>query len=290
MANSSRAKHFVKCATRSSALLILLFSFHHPVVFAGTRDDLRQRILAGEQISLSKSAPEDARTIDAAWIKEAVLKRVRIEIYRAVIQGRLDIHDLTIEQEFTLADCVVTDFADFSHATFKRDFFVSDAVFASGVFFQSTTFEHAATFQRTRFEGGPIAFDNSHFLGAFSAYAARFASKGGGTAVFTHARFDGNADFAFVVFAMDAHFITTQFGGQGSFPGARFDGRVDFSRAHFFDIATFGGGPRSNLTPSLSVRHFSTRRSSTPARFSMASLLRVMLVSSAPDSARSYNF
>jgi hypothetical protein len=230
--------------------------FHHPAVFADTQDPLHKRILAGGQLSLSKSNPENIRTIDASWIKEAVLKHVRIEIYRAVIRGRLDLQDLTIEQEFTLAECVVTDVANFSHATFKRDFFVSDTVFISGIFFQGTTFEHSATFQRTRFEGAPIAFDNAHFVGVFSAEEARFASKGGGTAVFTHVRFDGNADFALAVFNINAHFITTQFGGQGFFPGTRFEGSADFSRAHFFDITTFGGGPPEKYNASFSGQAF----------------------------------
>jgi hypothetical protein len=240
-----------KCAIRALTLLVPLFVLHNQALRGDTREDIRQRILAGEQVSLNKLAPENIRTVDANWIKEAVLKHVRIEIYRAVIQGPLDLHDATIEQEFTLAECFVKDSADFSHVTFKREFFVSDTVFASGVFFQSAIFEHAATLQRTSFEGGPIAFDNAHFIGPFSAEGARFASKGGGTAVFTHVRFDGIADFALAVFSVNAHFITTQFGGQGFFPGARFGGSVDFSRAHFFDITTFGGGPPEKFNASF---------------------------------------
>jgi Pentapeptide repeats (9 copies) len=246
MLDEHRRKRSAKCAIRAVALLVPLFVLHNQTLRADARADIRQKILAGEQVSLDKFAPENARTIDANWIKQAVLKHVRVDIHRAVIQGPLDLHDATIEQEFTLAECLVKNSADFSHAIFKRDFFASDTVFASGLFSQGTTFEQAATFQRTRFEGVPIAFDNAHFIGRFDAEGARFASKGGGTAVFTHVRFDDTADFASAVFTINAHFITTQFSGQGYFPGTRFAGSADFSRAHFLDIATFGGGPPEN--------------------------------------------
>ena len=232
-------------------LLLLLFLLHNQKLKADTPDALHQRILAGGQIYLSPSAPEDTRTINADWIKEAVLNHARVQIRNAVIRGRLDLQDFSVEQDFDLAGCTVQDYADFSHTTFKRDVFASDVVFASGVSFQSVTFEHKSTFQRTRFEGAPIIFSDAHFIGVFSAAEARFVPKGGGTAIFTHARFDSTADFAFSFFGSDAHFITTQFGGQGYFPGARFGGSADFSRAHFFDITTFGAGTPSNFNASF---------------------------------------
>jgi len=242
MSNRSKAKDAAKCTIRASCALVLLFLIHNQGLGADTPDALHQRILAGDQIYLSASAPEDARTINANWIKEAVMNHVRIQIRNAVIHGRLDLQDSSFEQEFDLAGCVVKNYADFSHTTFKRDFFASDAVFVSGVSFQSVTFEHRASFQRTRFEGDPIIFNDAHFLAEFSAEEAKFGSKGGGTTVFTHARFDALADFAMSVFSVNAHFITTHFLGQGYFPGARFEGSADFSRAHFFDVTTFGAG------------------------------------------------
>jgi hypothetical protein len=235
---SKQTAHYVSVAFR---ILAIVFLFHGWAFGADSSEALHQRILAGDQISLNPSAPEGARTIDAKWIKEAALKRVKIEIYHAVIQGPLDAQDVTFEQGFTLASCTIKDYADFSHATFKRDFFASDTAFGSWVSFRGAAFEHNATLQRARFEG-PIAFDDAHFLESFDATEAYFA-KDAGTVTFSQCRFDGIANFAFARFDAHAHFISAQFGGQGYFPGTRFGGRVEFERAHFFGIATFGSGP-----------------------------------------------
>jgi uncharacterized protein YjbI with pentapeptide repeats len=229
------------------SFLVLSFCLHTKVLDATTRDALHQQILAGDEIYLNPSSPEADRTIDANWVKDAATRHVRIHIRNAVIQGRLDLQDSSFEQEFDLAGCIVKDYADFSHTTFRRDFFASDAVFISGVSFQSATFEHKAIFQRTHFKGDPIIFADAHFLAEFNAEAAEFGSKGGATAVFTHARFDTTADFAMSIFNINAHFITTHFLGQGYFPGVRFERSADFSRAHFFDVATFGAGAPANF-------------------------------------------
>jgi len=103
MSNRSKAKDAAKCTIRASCALVLLFLIHNQGLGADTPDALHQRILAGDQIYLSASAPEDARTINANWIKEAVMNHVRIQIRNAVIHGRLDLQDSSFEQEFDLA-------------------------------------------------------------------------------------------------------------------------------------------------------------------------------------------
>src|SRR5437899_2861487 len=107
MPDAARINRSAKCGRRVSILVILLFLLQMQALWADSRADLHKRILAGEQISLARSAPEGARTIDANWIKEAVSKQIRVEIYRAVIKGRLDLHDTIVQQEFTLGECVV---------------------------------------------------------------------------------------------------------------------------------------------------------------------------------------
>lgn len=227
----------------SFSFLLLLFLFYDLPIRA-QNEVLHQRILAGEQISLAASDSESARTIDAKWIKEAALKGVKIEIYRAVIQGPLDVEDVTFEQGLTLASCILKDDADFSHAIFKRDFIASDTTFRSWVSFRGVSFEHDATLQRARFEA-PIAFDDAHFLEVFDATEVHFA-KNAGTVTFTRVRFDRTAVFAFTIFDADVHFISAQFAGEGFFPGARFGRQVSFQRARFFDITTFGSGLSHN--------------------------------------------
>ncbi len=225
-------------------------------VGTGAREILRERILNGNQTSLRPTAPENARTVDASWIKEAVTRHVPIELHNAVIQGRLELQDSTIDQEFDMSGCTVRDYADFSHVTFKRNFLASDVAFLAGVSFQSAGFEHGAILQRAHFNGGPIIFEDAHFFAGFSAEAAEFGSKGGGTAVFSHARFDSTADFAMSVFNTAAHFIGAQFLGQGYFPGVRFEGSADFTRAHFLNWTTFGAGSPANFNSTFEGQTF----------------------------------
>ena len=130
-----KAEKTAKSEIWVSTFLVLLFLFHNQALGADTRESLRQRILAGDQVSLRASAPEGARTIEASWIEEAVRRRVPIHISNAVIQGSLELQNSSVEQEFDLQECIFKDYADFSYAIFKRDFLVSEAVFSAGVSF-----------------------------------------------------------------------------------------------------------------------------------------------------------
>ena len=214
-------------------------------------DALHQMILAGVEVNLPPSSSEKDRTVEAVWIKEAVSRHVRVRVRNGLVQGPLELADANVEQEFDVAGCIFKDRVDFSHATFKRDFFASDAAFLSWVTFESAVFEHKVTLQRVAFKGDVVIFANTHFLAEFDAEEATFGYKGGGTSIFTHARFEGSADFAMCVFKSDVHFITARFEGQGFFPGAKFKGTADFSRAHFSDITTFGGGPPPRFNSSF---------------------------------------
>jgi uncharacterized protein YjbI with pentapeptide repeats len=227
------------------ALSFLVFSILFPYCVLGRdpSEDIHQRILAGAQINFSPSDPESSRTIDAGWIKEAAQKKVRIEIYHAVIQGRLNAGEITFEQEFVLGSCTVKDFADFNHSVFKRKFDIRDISFQSGISFQSATFEREAVFQRSRFESGPVIFDSAHFLETFDAEGAKFISRDHAMTLFINTRFDRMADFAGSVFSVGVDFIATQFGGEAYFPGTRFEGNAEFERSHFAGLATFGADP-----------------------------------------------
>ncbi|HZW95295.1 MAG TPA: pentapeptide repeat-containing protein [Candidatus Eremiobacteraceae bacterium] len=238
------------------SLCVVAFSF---AFVAGTygpalegHNALHADVLAPDPTTQNTSTADGARMVDASWIRDAVTKHERIQLRHVVIRGRLELQDLTIEDQFDLGDCVIKDYADFSHTTFKRDAFFSDATFLGGLSFQDAVFEHKATFQRTRFVGDPIIFEEAHFLDLFSAAEAQFGSKGGGTAIFTHARFDGTADFSMSIFNGGVHFIRTQFSSQGHFPGVRFLGNADFGRAHFFDWTTFGAGESPNFNSTFS--------------------------------------
>jgi hypothetical protein len=238
---------------RSVSILLVLFLFHNQFLFADASESNRQRILAGEGLYFNTSAPEDARTIDAKWIEEAVKRRLQIRVSNAVIRGDLVLRNSNVEQEFDLDSCTFKGVADFSYATFKRDFSVIEAVFREGVFFQSAVFEQRAVFQRTRFEGTPISFTYAHFFGEFSAEEAKFGMKPA-TVDFSHSRFDAGADFAKSVISVGVMFTAAQFRGTGFFPGTRFKGVADFRRAHFFDNAIFGGGPPADFNATFEDR------------------------------------
>jgi uncharacterized protein YjbI with pentapeptide repeats len=239
------------------------------VLLAQTPDSIRQRLIAGQQISFLASMPERDRTIDADVIKHAVNSHVRVEIYRAIIRGQLDLNDLAIDQDFILVQCTIVDGAYFLHTEFKRDFSVSDTTFSSGAFFESTTFDHSASFQRTRFEGAPATFEGAHFVGVFSATDAKFTPKTAASPDFVRTRFDANADFASVVFSGVALFNDSQFVGQASFVGTRFERGADFGRVHFSDIATFGVGFPVNFDAKFAGPAFFTE-----AQFDSVSMFR----------------
>jgi hypothetical protein len=224
------------------SLCVIALSFTFFVVTYGLALEGHNALPAPDPTTQSTSTADGARIVDASWIKDSLMKHERIQLRHVLVRGRLELQDLTIEDQFDLGDCVIKDYADFSHTTFKRDAFFSDATFLGGVSFQNAVFEQKATFQRTRFVGDPIIFEGTHFLDSFSAEEARFGSKGGGTVVFIHTRFDATADFAMSVFDAGVDFINTQFSSQGYFPGAKFNGNADFDRAHFFDWTTFGAG------------------------------------------------
>ena len=99
-------------------------------------------------MNLNPSSPESDRTVEAEWIKAAVTRHVRVFVRNVVINGRLELGDADVEQEFDVAGSTFKDYVDFSHATFKRDFFASDAVFVSGISFQSAVFECSLPSQR----------------------------------------------------------------------------------------------------------------------------------------------
>jgi hypothetical protein len=85
---AARSKGIAKRAIHAVSLLVLLFLFHNQALGADTPDALRQRILAGDQIYFSVSAPENTRTINANWIKEAVINHVRVQIHERTISER----------------------------------------------------------------------------------------------------------------------------------------------------------------------------------------------------------
>ena len=149
------------------SLCVVAFSFAVTVTYGSAlerHNALHADFLGPDPTTQDTSTAEGARIVDASWIRDAVMKHERIQLRHVVIRGRLELQDLTIEDQFDLGDCVIKDYADFSHTTFKRDAFFSDATLLGGLSFQNAVFEHKATFQRTRFVGDPIIFEEAHVV------------------------------------------------------------------------------------------------------------------------------
>jgi Pentapeptide repeats (9 copies) len=220
-------------------LLAFLFLFHDSPLRADANEALHQRILAGDPISFNPSDPEASRTVDAKWVKEATLKPVRVSLTNAVIEGTLEMQDVTIREPFTLADCVMRDRATFSHATFQGDTFLTGTVFHSAAEFQGATFERVVSISGVRFEGAPVAFDNVHALAEFWAVQTEFTPPTSNAVSFIHARFDAVANFEFSDFGGPVYFTAAQFGEEVAFLATKFRGLAEFERADFFDRVDF---------------------------------------------------
>jgi hypothetical protein len=201
------------------------------------REAVRDKILAGERVGFNPNDPASARSIDAAWIREAAVKHLQVNILYAVIRGPLDLRSMLVDGEFELDNCTFEERADFYYATFNRIFRVVGTTFNRGVRFQGTTFNYIASLGWNTFSGD-ATFQDMHALGRFDIQSSKFTS---GTIVnFDAARFDRRADFYSVHFGGITSFSDAQFSGLAFFEGSQFDQDTSFGRVHFSGLADFG--------------------------------------------------
>jgi uncharacterized protein YjbI with pentapeptide repeats len=215
---------------------------------AGSRPGIREKLLAGEVVYFKPDEPAEVRTIEAAWIREAALRHVKIYIQNAIVRRTLDASYISFDQEVSFHSCVFEDTANFSYAIFKHTLGTTRSTFQGGVFFQSATFEHDAYFEGTRFVG-ITTFRSLHVGGTFFATGAKFDP--GVSANFSLARFDKDAQFWATSFGGDADFSFAQFGSYANFQGARFRRKSNWGLASFKQGAIFCADPPQKTPPAI---------------------------------------
>ncbi|HEY6348947.1 MAG TPA: pentapeptide repeat-containing protein [Candidatus Angelobacter sp.] len=217
--------------------------------------DFRSQLVSGTPLRFQRTASRDARSVSAEWIREAVDKSKRVEIWNAVIIGQLDLRSLQVLNEISLVRCTFEGSVDFSYSTFQKNLTISCTTFMAPVNFTGTTFDHDVRFTRTAFRGLRNKFTNTQVKGSFVAVRARFSGKTnfddaelGPDVNFNYATFK-NASFDSTKVKGSAHFERTVFEGDADFTGMEVDGDLDFSDSHFtsqdkpssFDVIKVGG-------------------------------------------------
>jgi len=191
--------------------------------------EFRDKLVSGYVLHFHPEEPEAARTIQAAWIEEAVRNHVKIDVRNAVIAGALSLKNVTFEEEVSLIDCRFKEPADFSHATFEHSILLSGTTFEQGAAFQGVALHQDAVLDDVKFLGGKAIFIDMSARGLFSAERISFGSG-------------VKADFARVCLQKSARFW-----------GATFGGEVDFDHAHIFGSGDFRGAvfkKKVNFNPS----------------------------------------
>lgn len=279
--NSLRAAPVQVCSHRRRSVFHLaafiaslnLAGYVHAATPApAARADSQCKLLAGDPLIFDKQGEESARTVQAACIREAVSKSIKVELTNAVIAGRLDLAQITAERPIILKGCSARERPDFSYATFKNRVLFSHCSLGSGADFHNAIFERDVSFEGTEFQGESANFVDVLFQGTFDGTGLHFLPES--RADFMRASFARTAQFRDAVFEAEANFASVRFRGQSLFqnvlfkkeaiflnllaegdisfrasidgsqksvPGARFEGDADFSGGRFLSSVEFEG-------------------------------------------------
>lgn len=186
----------------------------------------RQKLLRGDPLALDENAQDNQRTIDATWIREAILKPVKIEIRGAIIAGVLDLTYATVERPLFLVSCKFQEMPNFSDVTFKDRVVLSRCVFLRGGSFQNATFQADIALSDSQFWTRTANFTDVSFFGNFNGRGLRFSPET--PAVFRRVTFTQGVDFRNAVFENEACFRNSRFGAEAQFQNVRFNGNADF--------------------------------------------------------------
>jgi hypothetical protein len=152
------------------------------------------------------------REVRAEFLRELLLRydkatdRTEVDLYGAIIIGRLDLTAVAVARSLTLRRCLVRGDVLFDRTRFKRDISAVGCVFASAVRCEDTVFESETN------------FDSTHFCGSSTTFEAGFF----GDAKFDKAEFAGTASFSGSVFYSDCRFRGTIFGTTSWFRKVQF--------------------------------------------------------------------
>lgn len=230
-------------------VFVVLFSTNCAAAPAGQQEALHKRLLAGEYIRFNPGDPESLKTIDGAWIKEAVLKHVPIDLDGAIIGTTpIYLHAVTIDSEIHLLHCTVIFPVDFSYAVFRRPVEMGLTKFNYGMNLRNATFESTVVLSNLDIGAGG-SFDSLHALNDFVLIESTFETRVLGApsnlpraaATFFFAQFHGNADLSGNDFKGDAVFYLARFDAQANFGDVKFHRAAVFDSAYFAGVAFFPG-------------------------------------------------
>jgi len=118
---------------------------HHELEVKKNKDIIarmnsKDKLLGGVPLHFAAVDSCQERTIEAAWIEDAVKAGVAVDVKNAVIHGALTLKYVSLDQELRLSACEIQDRADFSYAVFKRLADFSSSTFRAAPDFQNATF------------------------------------------------------------------------------------------------------------------------------------------------------
>jgi hypothetical protein len=240
-----------------SAALIVLVAIPIAGNAANSQTGIHEKLLAGEEVNFGTCCrPIPERTVQASWIREAVIKHLRVNLYGANVKGELDLRNLTVDEQLSLTGCTFEDTAQFANSIFKQQLSLNNAIFQKGFDLDDSTIEHDAYFLNAKFSSG-ATFENSQFRGDFFGIGAVFEKDAVFSmamfhelAIFEGATFEGKADFSSAragpfatfrgaVFEREANFSSFQAGGGVSFSGAVFRSNCIFNSSHIASNLVF---------------------------------------------------
>jgi uncharacterized protein YjbI with pentapeptide repeats len=192
----------------------------------------REKLLAGMPLRFDASEPKTARTIQSAWIEEAVRSGGAVHLEHASIEGVLNLRYTTFEKEFRLQECRLLEGPDFSYCVFRRLADFSGSIFEGAPDFRNAKFEYDLLLKRSTFLAGDVFCSQVTVNRTLLAENIEFGNAA--SAVFDNICCDS------------AVFTRGKFGGSASFRGARMRDSAFFSGAVFHKPATFAGAHVEN--------------------------------------------
>jgi uncharacterized protein YjbI with pentapeptide repeats len=211
---------------------------------------------------------EKDRTIQATAIGRAAHCGQRIDLHKAIVEGRLEFRGDTFEADVCFVECVFTDCVSFPQCTFNANLDLSRSVFRKECNFRAATIGGELRLTGAKSLGPVARFEDAHVQGVVWAdrvtfqSAARFRrakfdksaffrhTRFGGTANFEEAQFCGEAAFNGAKFLQQANFSSARVTGQAGFTGATFKKKVSFNGARIESHAFFrlGSGAKPSVT------------------------------------------
>ena len=211
-----------------------------------------RRTIVNEQDGPEQSSKEKVYVSHDGAVESTVLevlvrhlrKRREKTKHRKAVTQLVEDDQLWCDCTIDLHDAVLTEIADFEHATFTNDANFGGATFNRYADFERATFNGDAHFGDATFNGyahfGGATFNRDAYFGdaTFNRYVHFWGATFNRDASFRDATFNGT-NFLRATFNGYANFQDATFNRDAYFWGATFNGYADFWGATFTNVASF---------------------------------------------------